>query len=64
MKDRVKFGKIDCQSYPAICGKAGVNAYPSVKFYPPTKKGVKKNAKFDIHTQVKKLSFFFSKISR
>ncbi|XP_039266677.2 dnaJ homolog subfamily C member 10-like isoform X1 [Styela clava] len=51
MKGKVKFGKLDCQSHPSICSKAGVNAYPSVRFYPPTNPGEKKKAKHSIESQ-------------
>uniref|UniRef100_A0A4W3JP26 DnaJ homolog subfamily C member 10 n=1 Tax=Callorhinchus milii TaxID=7868 RepID=A0A4W3JP26_CALMI len=34
VKDKVKAGKVDCQSYPQTCQTAGIRAYPTVKFYP------------------------------
>lgn len=33
IKGKVKAGKVDCQAYPQTCQKAGIKAYPSVKFY-------------------------------
>lgn len=43
---------MDCQAHPSICRVAGVNAYPSVRFYPPTKPGEKKTIKHNINSQV------------
>uniref|UniRef100_A0A8C4MX76 DnaJ homolog subfamily C member 10 n=1 Tax=Equus asinus TaxID=9793 RepID=A0A8C4MX76_EQUAS len=34
IKGKVKAGKVDCQAYAQICQKAGIRAYPTVKFYP------------------------------
>lgn len=34
IKGKVKAGKVDCQAYAQICHKAGIRAYPTVKFYP------------------------------
>ncbi|XP_018415010.1 PREDICTED: dnaJ homolog subfamily C member 10 [Nanorana parkeri] len=34
LKGKVKAGKVDCQEYGYICQKAGIRAYPTVKFYP------------------------------
>nr|CAB3238821.1 dnaJ homolog subfamily C member 10 [Phallusia mammillata] len=48
--DRVKFGKIDCQSMPSICSKNGVRAYPTIQFYPP-KSGSSRPGKESIRTQ-------------
>lgn len=33
IKGKVKAGKVDCQAYPQTCQRAGIKAYPSVKFY-------------------------------
>lgn len=51
LKGRVKCGKVDCQAFPSVCRVAGVNAYPSVRFYPPTKPGEKKTTKHNIDSQ-------------
>ncbi|XP_024895111.1 dnaJ homolog subfamily C member 10 isoform X2 [Pteropus alecto] len=34
IKGKVKAGKVDCQAYAQTCQKAGIRAYPTVKFYP------------------------------
>uniref|UniRef100_A0A8D0SL11 DnaJ homolog subfamily C member 10 n=1 Tax=Sus scrofa TaxID=9823 RepID=A0A8D0SL11_PIG len=34
VKEKVKAGKVDCQAYAQTCQKAGIRAYPTVKFYP------------------------------
>uniref|UniRef100_A0A8C0Z4J5 DnaJ homolog subfamily C member 10 n=2 Tax=Canis lupus familiaris TaxID=9615 RepID=A0A8C0Z4J5_CANLF len=34
IKGKVKAGKVDCQAYGQTCQKAGIRAYPTVKFYP------------------------------
>lgn len=34
IKGKVKAGKVDCQAHAQICHKAGIRAYPTVKFYP------------------------------
>lgn len=34
LKGKVKAGKVDCQAYDSTCGSAGVQAYPTVKWYP------------------------------
>ncbi|XP_011855448.1 PREDICTED: dnaJ homolog subfamily C member 10 isoform X2 [Mandrillus leucophaeus] len=33
IKGKVKAGKVDCQAYAQTCQKAGIRAYPTVKFY-------------------------------
>uniref|UniRef100_A0A8D2DRT7 DnaJ homolog subfamily C member 10 n=1 Tax=Sciurus vulgaris TaxID=55149 RepID=A0A8D2DRT7_SCIVU len=33
VKGKVKAGKVDCQAYAQTCQKAGIKAYPTVKFY-------------------------------
>uniref|UniRef100_A0A2K6FAD7 DnaJ homolog subfamily C member 10 n=1 Tax=Propithecus coquereli TaxID=379532 RepID=A0A2K6FAD7_PROCO len=33
IKGKVKAGKVDCQAYSQTCQKAGIRAYPTVKFY-------------------------------
>uniref|UniRef100_A0A2K6SLF8 DnaJ homolog subfamily C member 10 n=1 Tax=Saimiri boliviensis boliviensis TaxID=39432 RepID=A0A2K6SLF8_SAIBB len=33
VKGKVKAGKVDCQAYAQTCQKAGIRAYPTVKFY-------------------------------
>ncbi|XP_006864122.1 PREDICTED: dnaJ homolog subfamily C member 10 [Chrysochloris asiatica] len=34
IKGKVKAGKVDCQAYAQTCQKAGIRAYPTVKFFP------------------------------
>ncbi|XP_048341465.1 dnaJ homolog subfamily C member 10 [Sphaerodactylus townsendi] len=34
VKGKVKAGKVDCQAYGQTCQSAGIQAYPTVKFYP------------------------------
>ncbi|KAB1279024.1 DnaJ-like protein subfamily C member 10 [Camelus dromedarius] len=34
IKGKVKAGKVDCQAYAQTCQKAGIRAYPTVRFYP------------------------------
>nr|XP_036856130.1 dnaJ homolog subfamily C member 10 [Manis javanica] len=34
IKGKVKAGKVDCQAHAQTCQKAGIRAYPTVKFYP------------------------------
>ncbi|XP_077304256.1 dnaJ homolog subfamily C member 10 [Lithobates pipiens] len=34
LKGKVKTGKVDCEEFGHICQKAGIRAYPTVKFYP------------------------------
>lgn len=34
VKGKVKAGKVDCQAYAQTCQKAGIRAYPTVKFFP------------------------------
>ncbi|KAM5151590.1 dnaJ homolog subfamily C member 10 [Mantella aurantiaca] len=34
LKRTVKAGKVDCQEFGHLCNKAGIGAYPTVKFYP------------------------------
>lgn len=41
IKGKVKAGKVDCQAHAQTCQKAGIRAYPSVRFYPY--EGRKKN---------------------
>nr|XP_026691925.1 dnaJ homolog subfamily C member 10 isoform X1 [Ciona intestinalis] len=48
---RVKFGKVNCQQFPSICSQAGVNAYPSVKFYHPVKSDEKRSSVKSITSQ-------------
>ena len=31
---RLKFAKVNCDSFPLTCRKAGIQAYPSVRYYP------------------------------
>lgn len=33
IKGKVKAGKVDCQAYAQTCQKAGIRAYPTVKFF-------------------------------
>uniref|UniRef100_A0A8C5URS2 DnaJ homolog subfamily C member 10 n=1 Tax=Microcebus murinus TaxID=30608 RepID=A0A8C5URS2_MICMU len=33
IKGKVKAGKVDCQAYSQTCQRAGIRAYPTVKFY-------------------------------
>lgn len=41
IKGKVKAGKVDCQAYAQTCQKAGIRAYPTVKFYPYEKAKVR-----------------------
>lgn len=34
IKGKVKAGKVDCQANAQTCQKAGIRAYPTVKFFP------------------------------
>ncbi|XP_054166340.1 dnaJ homolog subfamily C member 10-like [Oppia nitens] len=40
LKGKVKTGKVDCQSFRQLCRDAGVNAYPTLKLYKKSAKGV------------------------
>lgn len=31
---RLKFAKVNCDSFPLTCRKAGIQAYPSVRYFP------------------------------
>lgn len=31
---RLKFAKVNCESFPMTCHRAGIQAYPTVRFYP------------------------------
>ncbi|EPY77854.1 hypothetical protein CB1_001170004 [Camelus ferus] len=43
IKGKVKAGKVDCQAYAQTCQKAGIRAYPTVRFYPYERAKVKGN---------------------
>jgi DnaJ family protein C protein 10 len=30
----LKFAKVNCESFPNICRNAGIQSYPSVRYYP------------------------------
>ncbi|XP_076450182.1 dnaJ homolog subfamily C member 10-like [Babylonia areolata] len=34
LEGKVRAGKVDCDRFQRLCNQAGVNAYPSVRFYP------------------------------
>lgn len=34
LEGKVRAGKVDCDRFQRLCAQAGVNAYPSVRFYP------------------------------
>lgn len=36
MEGRVKAGKVDCDQNQVLCRNAGIQAYPSVRYYPGT----------------------------
>ena len=41
-KGNVKFGKVNCDMLPSVCNMNGVNAYPTIYFYPPQSPGEKR----------------------
>lgn len=42
LKGEVRAGKVDCQTHFQLCQEAGINAYPTVRFYPY--QGMKRSA--------------------